>query len=263
MIFFKFIFRLLIRSRKFLASLAPVWILSARPVATLCRQFRGKKTGRKFRLIPSFKLTKNWSSRLCESKNIRYFIWFQCFSHIRTGVGKGPGVYPGKISVPGTESWYSLVPETVPQSWVLESLVPQIWVSVPVPDPGFQFWIPVPVANPGFSDFVSRSQSRILKWVPIPDFRDRYCEIPGKLSRIPTPVFVYISIALIWNHTCILIQILTVKITWREMRSSFSFYNSIIVWFQEFISGFFLYLVFHIVHKLTELEWPQLAIFKL
>ena len=56
----------------------------------------------------------------------------------------------------------------------------------------FQFWVPVP--NPGFSDpanfeFESRSQSRILKCVPVPvpDFRDRDCGIPGTLSRMPTP----------------------------------------------------------------------------
>ena len=37
-------------------------------------------------------------------------------------------------------------------------------------------------------EFESRSQSRILKWVPItiPDFRD--CGIPGTLSRMPTSV---------------------------------------------------------------------------
>ena len=51
------------------------------------------------------------------------------------------------------------------------------------------FQILVPVPDPANFEFESRSQSRILKWVPVPvpDFLDRDWGIPGTLSRIPTP----------------------------------------------------------------------------
>ena len=54
----------------------------------------------------------------------------------------------------------------------------------------FQISVPVPVPDPANFEFESRSQSPILKWVPIsvPDFWDRDCGISGTLSRMPTQV---------------------------------------------------------------------------
>ena len=60
----------------------------------------------------------------------------------------------------------------------------------PGPSPGSRiFQISVPVPDPANFEFESQFQSRILKWVPVPvpDFRDRDCGIPGTLSRMPTP----------------------------------------------------------------------------
>ena len=51
----------------------------------------------------------------------------------------------------------------------------------------FQFCVPVPVPDPEKFEFEARSQSRILKWVSVPGFRDQDCGITGTLSRMQTP----------------------------------------------------------------------------
>ena len=109
------------------------------------------------------------------------------------------------------ESRISLVPGTVPNCWVPEFRVSQIWVlqillmklrtqknivpdlcSSRGPSPGSRiFQISVPVQNLANFEYETRSQSQILLWVPVPvpvpDFRDRDRGIPATLSRMPTP----------------------------------------------------------------------------
>ena len=43
----------------------------------------------------------------------------------------------------------------------------------------FRISVRVPVPRPANFEFQSGSHSRILRWVPVQDFRDRDCEIPG------------------------------------------------------------------------------------
>ena len=69
-----------------------------------------------------------------------------------TRVGTGPEPFPGKFSVPGTESQIFLVTGTV-----LEFCVPQIWVPFSVPYPGFFINNALPVPVP-----------KVLISVPVP-----------------------------------------------------------------------------------------------
>ena len=83
--------------------------------------------------------------------NCYYFFLLQ--TRGRLGTGLGP--CPGKWSVLGTKSRFSLLLGTVPHNLVPVSRVSPIWVPVPVPDlrissPESQilsFWVPVPVPD--------------------------------------------------------------------------------------------------------------------